>query len=108
MKLHIKDRLYILQILPGTGNFMEFATKRSIIEKVSISAEDKEKYKLNENTEENKLTWDSTIDAENPLEADFSQDELKFLRKSCEAVVDKTMPDEFWTTVEKLYNETQP
>lgn len=105
MKLHIKDRLYILQLLPATGNFMEFSLKRSITNKVAITKEDQEKYEFKEVPEENKILWNSETDAKEPLDVAFSQDELKYLRKSCEAVVDAPKTDDFWQTVEKIYDQ---
>ena len=37
--------------------------------------------------------------------ANWTQDELKYLRKSCEAVVDTPKTDDFWQTVEKIYDQ---
>ena len=42
-----------------------------------------------------------------PLMVDFSQDELQYLAKACEKVADANFPDEFWLTVEKIYNAAQ-
>lgn len=106
MKLHIKDRLYILQLLPATGNFMEFALKRSITNKVAITKEDQEKFEFKEVPEENKILWNSEKDACEPLDIDFSQEELNYLRKGCEAIVDSPKTDDFWQTVEKIYDHT--
>lgn len=105
MKLNIKDRLYIPQLLPANGNFSEFALKRSILGKVGITAEDQEKFKIKEIPEENRVVWDSEKDLQEPLEVDFTAQELDFIRKGCEALVNAPKPDDFWLTVEKLYNK---
>lgn len=107
MKLHIKDRLYILQLLPATNNFTEFSLKRSITNKVGITAEEQAKYEFKEVPEENKIVWNSEKDAKEPLNIEFTQDELKYLRKSCEAVVDAPKTDEFWHTVELIYDQPE-
>ena len=105
MKLNIKDRLYIPQLLPANGNFSEFALKRAILSKVGITAEDKEKFQIKEISEENRIVWDSEKDFQEPLEVDFTTQELDFIRKGCEALIDIPKPDDFWLTVEKLYNK---
>lgn len=104
MKLSIKDRLYIPQLLPVNGNFSEFALKRSILDKVGITAEDQEKFHIKELPDENRIVWDSEKDLQEPLEVDFTAQEIDFIRKGCEALVDTPKPDDFWLTVEKLYN----
>jgi hypothetical protein len=104
MELSIKDRFYIPQILPKQGKFREFNLKRGIIEKVAIRESDREKYSIQEQEEDGKIVWDSKKDAENPLTADFSKEELDYLKTSCENIVDTAYPDDFWVTVEKIYD----
>lgn len=104
MELHIKDRIYIPQILPQTGTFMEFNLKRNIIEKVQITAKDRDDYNIKENKEEGKITWDSAKDQQIPLQVEFSKDELDYLKKACEKLTDTPSPDDLWLTVEKIYN----
>lgn len=107
MELHIKDRLYIPQILPAQGNFMEFAMKREILKKVGLTKEDQEKYEIKEMPDEGKIVWNTDIDRNEPLAVDFTQAELEYIQKGCEALADKAMPDDFWLTVEKIYNAIQ-
>ena len=104
MDLYIKDRFYIPQMLPAQGKFMEFNLKRGIIAKVAITEEDKKKYSIAEHQEDNSIKWDSKKDAENPLVVDFSKEELDYLKQSCEGLVESAYPDDFWLTVEKIYN----
>lgn len=104
MKLNIKDRLYITQLLPANGNFMEYALKRSITGKVALTKEEQEKYEIREMPEENKLVWNSEMDAKEPVNVDFTSEEIGYLKKSCEAVIESPHSDDFWHTVEKIYN----
>ena len=104
MELNIKDRIYIPQMLPGQNSFMEFNMKRGIVKKVALTSEDIESYNIQENKEEGRITWDVQKDAEIPLVVDFSKEELNYLQKACEKLADAPYPDDFWFTVEKIYN----
>ena len=35
------------------------------------------------------------------------KDELNYLKKACESVSDRQMPDELWAVVERIYNAAQ-
>lgn len=109
MKLHIIERLYILQMLPEQNEFMDFALKKSILNKVGITPEEKETYNIVEKPEEGKIVWDTQKDFENPIEIEFTTDELKYIRKGCEALTNSSapMPDGFWLTMEKLYDSSK-
>ena len=104
MELHIKDRIYIPQILPAQNSFMDYNLKREIIKKVALTESDKAEYNIVEDTKEGKITWDSKKDIEQPLIADFSKQEIDYLKKACESLSESAYPDEFWATVEKIYN----
>ena len=58
MELNIKDRLYIPVILPKDGTFKEFNTKKEILRKIEISAEEREAVGLHENEENGRIEWD--------------------------------------------------
>lgn len=104
MELHIKDRLYLPQVLPAQNSFKDFSLKKSIIEKVRFSNEEKEKFKMKEDAEHQKITWDQKLDNEAPLNVEFTKEEIEYLKKGCEALVEAPYPDDFWVTVEKIYN----
>lgn len=104
MELNIKDRLYIPKMLPDKGKFTEFNLKRSIVGKVMLTEEDKEKYSIVEHKEESRVEWDSNKDFEFPKKVDFTKEELDYLRTSCEALIESAYPDDFWVTVEKIYD----
>ena len=107
MKLHIIDRISIPSILPSENSFMDYNLKRSIIKKVSINKEDVEKYKIKEDAENRRTTWDINIDRENPLVVNFTEQELVYLKNACEKLSDTPAPDYLWDTVEKIYEEAQ-
>lgn len=107
MELHIKDRLFLPQILPAQNTFMDFNLKKSIIDKVLITPDDREAFKIEEDKEANRITWDSEKDAKEPLVVEFTKEELAYLKKGCEALSSAPYPDDFWITVEKIYNAAQ-
>ena len=107
MELHIKDRIYIPQMLPQQNNFMGFNLKREIIKKVGLTEADKETYNIEEDTKNSRITWDIQKDREMPLVVEFSKDELNYLKTACETLAEANYPDDFWVTVEKIYNEAQ-
>ena len=121
MELHIKDRIYIPQLLPAQNSFMEYNLKREIIKKVALTETDKEEYAIVEDAQAGKVTWDSKKDMEQPLVVDFSKQEIDYLKKSCEALAEAAHPDDLWATVRrsttlqmlnillrKLYTEDAP
>lgn len=103
MKLNVIDRIYIPTILPVENTFMDFNMKREITKKVALSQEDIEKFNIKEDHENRRTTWDLEVDRQNPLEVDFSKQELEYLKKACEQLADKPAPDNLWGTVEKIY-----
>ena len=105
MELHIKERIYIPQLLPQqTATFIDFNTKREIIKKVAITEADKKEYEIEENKEEQKLTWNAQKDFDMPLAVDFTETEIAFLKKACESLPQGSYPDDFWMVVEKIYD----
>ena len=104
MELHIKDRIYIPQLLPAQNSFMEYNLKREIIKKVALTETDKKEYSIEEDQKAGKITWNSKKDFEQPLIVDFSKQEIDYLKKSCESLAETVYPDDLWVTVEKIYN----
>ena len=107
MELHIKDRIFIPQMLPQQCKFMEVNMKREIINKVMLTEGDKEKYEIKDDKENSRITWNINTDMECPLVVDFSEQELKFMKESCEKLAEAPYPDDFWVTVEKIYDALQ-
>lgn len=104
MDLHIKERLLIPSLLPERGNFMDFNLKKSILKKIAISEEERADYGIVEKADEHRIEWDMEKDISTPLVVDFSNDELDYLRRACEAMSEQEMPDEVWGVVERIYN----
>lgn len=105
MELHIKERIFIPQLLPQqTATFIDFNTKREILKKVAITDADKEKYAIVQNEQEQKVTWDAQKDADEPLVVDFTDAEIELMKKACENLPASAYPDDFWLVVEKIYN----
>lgn len=107
MELHIKDRLLIPSLLPEKGNFMEFNLKKSILKKIAITEKDREDYGIVEKPEEKRIEWNVQKDTGTPFVVEFSQEELNYLRKACEAISEQSLADDMWGIVERIYNETQ-
>lgn len=107
MELHIKDRILIPSLLPEKNNFMEFNLKKSIIQKIGLTNNDRKEYEIVEKQEEQRIEWNVQKDIEVPLIVEFSKDELNYLKKACESVSDRQMPDELWAVVERIYNAAQ-
>ena len=105
MELHIKDRLYLQQILPGqTKSFIDFNVKRSIIKKIALTEKDQKEFKIEEDAESHRVTWNAAKDAKSPIKVDFTTDEMTMLKNACEQLPETAYPDDFWLTVEKIYN----
>lgn len=109
MNLYIKDRIYLPQLLPQQGSFMEFNLKRSILKKITLTPEDHKTFNIQEDKTNGRITWDSGKDQNEPLVVNFTSEELVFLRKGCEQFTEKETPapDDFWVLVEKIYDTQQ-
>lgn len=105
MELHIKERIYIPQLLPQqTASFIDFNTKREILKKVVITESDKEKYEIVEDANEHKITWNAQKDVNEPLVVQFTDSEVALMKKACESLSQTAYPDDFWLVVEKIYD----
>ncbi len=105
MELHIKERIYIPQLLPQqTASFIDFNTKREILKKVALTEEDEKKYEITQDKEEQKIVWNAQKDADEPLVVDFTDSEIALMKKACEELPATAYPDDFWLVVEKIYD----
>lgn len=107
MELHIKDRLLIPSMLPEKNNFMEFNLKKSIIQKVGLTENDRKEYEIVEKQEEQRIEWNVQKDIDVPLVVEFTKEELNYLKKACESVAEQQMSDDIWAVVERIYNAAQ-
>lgn len=102
MELTIKDRLYLPTFLPQKGNFRQFNLKKEVLRKISISEDERKEIELHENEENKRIEWD--VEKETPLHVEFTEDELKYLQEACEKISDEELPDDMWSTVERIYD----
>lgn len=102
MELTIKDRLYLPTFLPQKGNFRQFNLKKEVLRKISISEDERKEIDLHENEENKRIEWD--VEKETPLHVEFTEDELKYLQEACEKISDEELPDDMWSTVERIYD----
>jgi hypothetical protein len=105
MELQMKDRLYIPAFLPKEGNFKQFNLKKEILRKIEISEEERKTVELVENAETKRIEWNTEKDI--PLKVDFTPEEMDYLKTSCERIADEQLPDDMWSSVEKIYNAIQ-
>ncbi len=92
------------QIFPDKGSFAEFYFKRAILQKIIITPEDEKFYEISRSEEDQALKWNAQKDIQYPLDVDFTEGEIKFIRQCCEKIVDAPNIDDFWIMVEKLYS----
>ncbi len=102
MELTIKDRLYFPALLPKDGNCRQFNIKKEILRKIEISDMERQKVSLAENKETKRIEWDTEKDI--PLQVEFTQEEFDYLKEACEKISDEQLPDDMWTSVEKISN----
>ena len=105
MELLIKYRLYIPAFLPKEGSFKDFNTKKSILSKIEITQDEREAVGLKENAETKRIEWD--VEKDTPLVVDFSADEMQYLKTSCEKISDRSLPDDMWQTIERVFDAIQ-
>lgn len=102
MELTIKDRLYLPTFLPQKGNFKQFNLKKEVLHRISISEDERKEINLHENEENKRIEWD--VEKETPLHVEFTEEELKYLQEACEKISDEELPDDMWSTVERIYD----
>lgn len=78
MKLNIKERLSILQMLPETGNIMEMVDIMEIIKKIRLS--DTEKVDIDYKEANGTISWN--INKDSGLDVEFTHDEVSILKNS--------------------------
>lgn len=107
MELFIKDRIYLLSILPQKAvNYKTFSVKKDLINKISITEEDRKNYSIVTNDDESKsVTWDYKYDQDNPLELTLTEDLANYLKDACESISDKEYTDDVWDLIERLFEE---
>lgn len=78
MKLKIKDRIAIMDMLPQTGSLSDMVDIMEIIKKVRLSQEEKNKVEYKES--KGSISWNILFDEGKEIE--FTLDELNILKAS--------------------------
>lgn len=50
------------------------------------------------------ITWNVEKEKSMPLVIEFTKEELAYIKKSCENLIETAYPDDFWDTVNKVYD----
>lgn len=107
MKLYLKDRIYLLSILPQKAiNYKTFSLKKELINKISITEEDKENYEIVTNgIENNSVNWNSQYDQDHPIDLTITKDLANYLKEACESLSDNEYTDDVWDLIERIFEE---
>lgn len=105
MELSIKDRLYLPLLFPKEGSFNDFNLKKDINKKINIDESEAKEINLKQEEGADRIVWD--VDKEIPLIVSFSESEQAYLKKCCEAASEKSLPDDIWVVVEKIYDSIE-
>ena len=105
MELLINDRLYLPAIFDKEGTFNDFNIKKSIMRKIEITQEERKRIEMKELPEHNRIEWNEK--KATPIQVDFSQEEMQYLKSACEKVSEIKLPDDVWVVVEKIYDALQ-
>jgi hypothetical protein len=103
MKLYIKDRIVLFQILPETNSFKDYSIKQSIIKTITFTEAEIAEYKIENNQAEHRVSWDKQLDAEKPLVVDFTDEQKQYIKAACESLSETPRPDDFWSTLTGIY-----
>lgn len=76
MKLNIKDRLVILNLLPNQGSILELTEAINIANQIKLSDEEKEA--INYTVNGNNVYWDVNKNIE--IDVDLNQDQITLLK----------------------------
>ena len=76
MKLNVKERVAILQMLPETGSLVEMVDIMEIVKKVRLEEEEKNNIEFKET--KNSLSWNAVKDLGKDIE--FKHEEISILK----------------------------
>lgn len=104
MKLYVKDRIILMQVIPTNLEltFAEFMAKKDFMRKLAISDEEKEHFGIK--TEDGAVKWDIEKDIAEPLDVEVSDTMASVLRMIIEGESDKKHDDNVWDTLARVYD----
>ena len=87
MKLNIKDRLVILNLLPNQGSILELTEAINIANQIKLSDEEKEA--INYTVSGNNVYWDVNKSIE--IDVDLNQDQINLLKNKIKELDSKKL-----------------
>ncbi len=100
--LGVKDRLYIPQLLPEKGTYLDLLTAKHIERKVEFSSEELAELKIRQGGG-GIITWD--VEAEKPLQLQLTEQEQELLNVHIDRKSEAgELPYYMIETIEKLKN----
>ena len=98
--LGVKDRLYIPQLLPEKGTYIDLLTAKHIERKVEFTSEELTELNIRQGNG-GIITWD--MNAEKPLQLQLTDQELEFLNSQIDRKSEAgELPYSMFETIEKL------
>lgn len=104
-KFHIKERLYLMNVLPKENSLVDYQLKKGLIKKLEITDSDKELYGFSVEDGGGSIKWDPKKDFENPAEFELSDQERDYARNAVESASDGTHNDEYWMVLTGIYEK---
>lgn len=77
MKLNIKERLMMLELLPEKGALLTMTNKRNIIKKIDFTSKEIETFEIKQ--DEKGIHWKNEA---KPKEVEFNSEEIKLLKEA--------------------------
>jgi hypothetical protein len=105
VKLHLKERIYLGNILPGENSLVDYQLKKAIIEKVTITEEEKKEFDFVVREDGTGADWNGQKDFENGKIFNFTDAEAEYIMKGVQAASEGTHPDDYWLTISLLYDK---
>ena len=87
MKLNIKDRLVILNLLPNQGSILELTEAINVANQIKLSDEEKEA--VNYTVNGNNVYWDVNKNIE--IDVDLNQDQINLLKNKIKELDSKKL-----------------
>ena len=109
MKLYVKDRIILMQVIPSDLEltFSEFVAKKELMRKVVIDEEARARFNITSDEKTGMVKWDVEKDMSEPLEITVSDTMASLLRTIIEGLAEKKFGDSVWDTLERVYDSVK-